>query len=111
MIRLKRTATISVIHPCLTAGLIYLCNWTLPSPGVKTRVKKNFLYITHSLSQMSTAWVWALRAMRLLKLVARRWLPPEVFTGLMANELAYLSGGIGAEDVVPVVQGLPDVTR
>ncbi|RAH47305.1 Zn(II)2Cys6 transcription factor [Aspergillus brunneoviolaceus CBS 621.78] len=103
-----RTATISVIHPCLTAGLIHLCNWTLPSPGVKTRVKKHFLYIMHSLSQMSTAWVWALRAMRLLKLVARRWLPPEEFTSLMANELAYLSGGIGAEDVVPVVQGLPD---
>lgn len=50
MIRLKRTATISVIHPCLTAGLIHLCNWTLPSPGVNPRGKKHFLYIMHSLS-------------------------------------------------------------
>ncbi|PYH79255.1 hypothetical protein BO82DRAFT_289237 [Aspergillus uvarum CBS 121591] len=103
-----RTATISIIHPCLTAGLIHLCNWTLPSPGVKTRAKKHFLYIMHGLYQMSTAWVWALRAIRLLKLVACRWLPSKEFAGLMANELAYLAREDGAEDVVPVLRGIPD---
>ncbi|RAH86919.1 hypothetical protein BO86DRAFT_394712 [Aspergillus japonicus CBS 114.51] len=66
-------------------------------------------HIMHGLDQMSTALVWALRAIQLLKLVARRWLPPTESAGLMANELSYLSRGDGAEEVVPVLPGLPDV--
>lgn len=67
----------SIIHPTLTAGIIHLVNLTLPNEAVKEKAKIYLLHVVRSLKQMSTAWVWALRAIRVLKLVARRWLPQE----------------------------------
>ena len=67
----------SIIHPALIAGIIHLFNMTLPDPAVKTKAKKDSLTTIHSLQQMSIAWTWALRAIRLLRLVAKRWLPEE----------------------------------
>ena len=50
---------------------------TLPDPAMKTKAKKDFLVTIHALQHMSIAWKWALRAIGLLKLVAKRWLPEE----------------------------------
>lgn len=67
----------SIIHPALTAGIIHLVNLTLPDEAIKEKAKTYLLHVVRSLRQMSTAWVWALRAVRVLKLVAHRWLPAE----------------------------------
>lgn len=82
----QRTAPMSIIHPALTAGIIHLVNLTLPHEAGKEKAKTNFLLIIHSLKQMSIAWVWALRAIRVLKMVSQRWLP-ESYAELIGQTL------------------------
>ena len=45
---------------------------------------------------MGIAWVWALRAIRLLRIVAHRWLPEE-YPELVEYALADVSNGTAAE--------------
>ncbi|KAE8365648.1 fungal-specific transcription factor domain-containing protein [Aspergillus caelatus] len=85
-----RTATISIIHPALTAGIIHLVNLTLPYSALKEKSKIYFRHVIQALKQMSIAWVWALRAIRLLRVVAHHWLPGE-YAELMEHALADVS--------------------
>lgn len=58
---------------------------------------------------MSTAWVWALRAIRLLKVVAHRWLREE-YADLMEHALADLSEPAESmQQVSPCPPSPPDV--
>lgn len=75
---------------------------TLPDPAVKAKAKKDFLTTIHCLQHMSIAWTWALRAIRLLKLVAKRWLSEE-FSDLM-NEM----GPVVSDRNISSIHGIPN---
>ena len=76
---------------------------TLPDPAVKTKAKKDFLTTIHSLQHMSIAWEWALRAIRLLKLVAKRWLPEEYSD--LASEMEPVVSG---DNISTGIHGIPN---
>lgn len=62
---------------------------------------------------MSIAWVWALRAIRLLRIVTRRWLPEE-YTDLVEYALADVSNAAEAmpqpSSNIPSPPGIPGHT-
>lgn len=99
----------SIIHPALTAGIIHLLNLALPNQTVKEKAKIYFLYVIHSLQRMSIGWVWALRAIRVLKLVAHRWLPQE-HADLFGHASVDVSNReTSTQKVSPGLASLPDV--
>lgn len=73
---------------------------TLPDPAVNSKAKKDLLTTIHSLQHMSIAWTWALRAIRLLRLVAKRWLPEEY------SDLASETEPMGSDENMSSIQGI-----
>ena len=76
---------------------------------MKEKAKIYFLHVINSLKQMSIAWAWALRAVRVLKLVAHRWLPEE-HAELIGHALGeVLHGETSKQQVSPDLPSLPDI--